>query len=228
MNWSYPVANFQRMTFGFAYQDAELLTSQYSSRQALEWVQENGESVPGLQRHSTAPKVKSLDLVAGWQYDSRNAALFPTAGTRLSMGAQRDRSGQRRRVLHRERRLYEVRPLFAGGGCSESTTSCRSAMRSAIRRRYRRSATATAADRAPFAASRKAISGPRDRPRQSVRRQHVVRESVRADHPDAGEDRRLHAHRVVFRRRQRVLDGRRPVLSTSWATLSITTSAMIG
>ena len=27
-----------------------------------------------------------MDLVAGWQYDTRNAALFPTAGSRLSMG----------------------------------------------------------------------------------------------------------------------------------------------
>ena len=28
MNWSYPIANFQRLTFGFAYQDAELLDEQ--------------------------------------------------------------------------------------------------------------------------------------------------------------------------------------------------------
>jgi outer membrane protein insertion porin family len=85
MNWSYPIANFQRLTMGFAYQDAELLTSAFSSQQALEWVQQNGnpfqvtDSVYGT-------KVQSFDLVAGWAYDSRNAALFPTAGTRVSMG----------------------------------------------------------------------------------------------------------------------------------------------
>jgi outer membrane protein insertion porin family len=85
MNWSYPIANFQRLTFGFAYQDAELLTSSFSSRQALEWVQQNGNP---FQVSDTVfgTGVKSLDLVAGWAYDSRNAALFPTAGTRMSMG----------------------------------------------------------------------------------------------------------------------------------------------
>jgi outer membrane protein insertion porin family len=31
-------------------------------------------------------KARSLELVAGWTYDSRNAALFPTAGTRASIG----------------------------------------------------------------------------------------------------------------------------------------------
>jgi outer membrane protein insertion porin family len=83
MNWTYPVANYQRLTFGFAYQDAELLTSDFSSQQALEWVRNNGESfdVPG---GFTGTKVKSLDMVLGWQYETRNAALFPTAGTRLS------------------------------------------------------------------------------------------------------------------------------------------------
>src|SRR5688572_21488535 len=86
MNWSYPIANYQRMTLGFAYQDAELLTSQYSSAQALQWVLNNGEpfNPEGLLAYGTV--VKSFDLVAGWQFETRNAALFPTRGTRLSMG----------------------------------------------------------------------------------------------------------------------------------------------
>jgi outer membrane protein insertion porin family len=86
MNWTYPIANYQRMTLGFAYQDAELLTSQYSSTQALQWVLNNGEpfNPEGLLAYGTV--VKSLDLVAGWQFETRNAALFPTRGTRMSMG----------------------------------------------------------------------------------------------------------------------------------------------
>jgi outer membrane protein insertion porin family len=85
MNWRYPVANFQFLTFGFAYQDAELLTSQFSSQQALEWVANNGESfaVPG---GFIGTKVKSLDLVTAWQRITLNAGLFPTAGSRLSVG----------------------------------------------------------------------------------------------------------------------------------------------
>jgi outer membrane protein insertion porin family len=86
MNWGYPIANFQRVTLGFAYQDAQLLTSQYSSAQALQWVLNNGEpfDVGGLLAIGT--NVKSLDLVAGWQYETRNRALFPTLGTRFSAG----------------------------------------------------------------------------------------------------------------------------------------------
>jgi outer membrane protein insertion porin family len=86
MNWSYPVANLQRLTFGFAYQDAELLTSVFSSQQAAEWVQQNGDPFEIADSGFFGTKVKSFDLVAGWQYDSRNAALFPTAGTRMSVG----------------------------------------------------------------------------------------------------------------------------------------------
>jgi outer membrane protein insertion porin family len=85
MNWTYPVGNFQRLTLGFSYQDSELITSTASSRQALAWVVQNGEPFPapgGL----VGTKVRSLDLVTAWVFDSRNAALFPTAGTRLSAG----------------------------------------------------------------------------------------------------------------------------------------------
>ena len=85
MNWGYPIANFQRLNFGFAYQDAELLTSAYSSLQALQWVANNGEPFNAPQG-LIGTKVKSLEISAGWAYDTRNAALFPTAGTRFQMG----------------------------------------------------------------------------------------------------------------------------------------------
>jgi outer membrane protein insertion porin family len=85
MNWTYPIANLQYLTFGFQYQDAELVTSNFSSRQALEWVQQNGEPFP-VANGFVGTNVKSLDLVTGWRYDSRNAAMFPTAGTRMQAG----------------------------------------------------------------------------------------------------------------------------------------------
>jgi outer membrane protein insertion porin family len=85
MNWTYPVANFQRLTFGFAYQDAELLTSTFSSEQALEWVRNNGESFD-VAGGFIGTKVKSFDLVTAWEYRTLNAALFPTSGTRLAAG----------------------------------------------------------------------------------------------------------------------------------------------
>jgi outer membrane protein insertion porin family len=85
MNWGYLVSDFPRGTLGSAYQDSELITSSDSSREALEWDQQNGKP---FQVSDTifGTAVKSLELVAGWTYDSRNAALFPTAGTRLALG----------------------------------------------------------------------------------------------------------------------------------------------
>jgi outer membrane protein insertion porin family len=87
MNWTYPVGNFQRLTLGFQYQDSELLTyaPPFSSTQAFEWVARNGEPFTGP-GGLIGTKVKTLDLITAWQFDSRNAALFPTAGTRLTAG----------------------------------------------------------------------------------------------------------------------------------------------
>jgi outer membrane protein insertion porin family len=104
INWGYLVTDYQSVRFGFAYQDAELLTSSFSSQQAQEWVIQNGSSfclsgttsvdlpdngsLPGECNNQFAvfgTKVRSLELVTGWAYDSRNATLFPTAGTRMSV-----------------------------------------------------------------------------------------------------------------------------------------------
>jgi len=84
-DWSYPITDFQRLRFGFAIQQAELITSQFSSRQALEWVTSNGEplDIPGDGFFGTS--VKSLEFNTGWSYESRNRFLFPTRGTRFGI-----------------------------------------------------------------------------------------------------------------------------------------------
>ena len=84
-DWSYPITDYQRLRFGFAIQQAELLTSDFSSRQAVEWVTSNGEplDVPGDNFYGTS--VKSLEFNTGWSYESRNRFLFPTRGTRLGI-----------------------------------------------------------------------------------------------------------------------------------------------
>jgi outer membrane protein insertion porin family len=104
INWGYLITEFQSLRFGFAYQDAELLTSVFSSsQQAQQWVRENGKAFCVIGTDSVdipedplAPdpctnagvfgtQVQSLELVAGWAFDSRNATLFPTSGTRMSV-----------------------------------------------------------------------------------------------------------------------------------------------
>ena len=86
LTWGYPITELQFLRFGFNYQEAELLTSIFSSEQAREWVRNNGEpfTVPGQGVSGT--KIASLELNTGWSYDSRNRVLFPDTGTRLSLG----------------------------------------------------------------------------------------------------------------------------------------------
>ena len=105
VNWGYLITEYQSVRFGVAYQDAELLTSTYSSQQAKDWVYNNGNSFcligttefavpddPSIDNPCNNPlinvigtQVQSLELVAGWSYDSRNATLFPSFGTRMSI-----------------------------------------------------------------------------------------------------------------------------------------------
>ena len=84
-DWSYPVTEYQFLRFGFALQQAEMITSLFSSRQAIQWVTNNGTpfDVPGDDVFGTS--VKTLELSTGWVFDSRNRFLFPTSGTRFGM-----------------------------------------------------------------------------------------------------------------------------------------------
>ncbi len=84
-DWAYPISEYQFLRFGAAIQRAELITSQFSSRQALEWVTNNGEplDVPGVGFFGTS--VKSFEVNTGWSYDSRDRFLFPSRGTRFGV-----------------------------------------------------------------------------------------------------------------------------------------------
>lgn len=87
--WSYPITELQEFQFGLSYRDAELLTGQFSSTQARDWVRDNGEpfDVPGAPS-AAGTNVQSYELTLGWSYDSLNNYLFPTRGTRLRTQVQ--------------------------------------------------------------------------------------------------------------------------------------------
>ena len=89
ITWGLPITEVQVLRLGFAYQEAQLLTSAFSSNQAREWVQNNGESfaIPGADG-VFGTDVKSLELVAGWSLDTRNRVLFPDSGMRLFANLQ--------------------------------------------------------------------------------------------------------------------------------------------
>jgi outer membrane protein insertion porin family len=90
INWSYPLTEVQYFNFGFLYQDAELLTTGFSSQQARDWVRSNGDTfaIEG-QDNVFGTQVQSFELSLGWLRDTRNRALFPDLGsrTRLSLNA---------------------------------------------------------------------------------------------------------------------------------------------
>ena len=89
MTWGLPISEVQRLRLGFTYQDSELLMSRYSSLQAQQWVQNNGqpfEVFPGSGLFGT--RVRTLDLVAGWELEQRNRTLFPDQGMRAAVSLQ--------------------------------------------------------------------------------------------------------------------------------------------
>ena len=89
LTWGYPITEVQTLRFGFAFQQAQLLTSIFSSAQQREWVQDNGASfqVPGIDG-VFGTEVKSLDLITGWALERRNRVLFPDRGMRISLNLQ--------------------------------------------------------------------------------------------------------------------------------------------
>ena len=88
VDYGYPITEFQSLSFGATYQHSELLSSTGSTQQAQDWVANNGnpfiEDVgSGIVFFGT--KFDTVELLAGWTYDSRNRALFATRGTRQQL-----------------------------------------------------------------------------------------------------------------------------------------------
>ena len=85
ISWGYLIKEFQSLRFGVTYQQADLATSTLSSDQARAWVVANGGHTIDPAAGIDTTTVQSIELLAGWSYDSRNATLFPTAGTRFGL-----------------------------------------------------------------------------------------------------------------------------------------------
>lgn len=92
--WAYPVSEYQFVRFGAVFDSASLLVnSQTSADQAIQWVQENGHpySRLGHDDYSNNDYIfygtdfKDVELVGGWDYDSRNRTLLPDRGMRAAV-----------------------------------------------------------------------------------------------------------------------------------------------
>lgn len=83
--YSYPVTEYQRLIFGGTLQSSELLSDSFQTEQAQEWVRNNGDSSSTIIPGGGAiyeTKFDTVELLAGWVYDTRNRGLFADRGAR--------------------------------------------------------------------------------------------------------------------------------------------------
>jgi len=88
VNYGYPISEYNRISLGLSYQRSELLSSTNSTQQAQDWVLNNGnpfvENV-GNGAVFFGTKFDTVEMQAGWTFDSRNRALFANRGTRQQL-----------------------------------------------------------------------------------------------------------------------------------------------
>jgi outer membrane protein insertion porin family len=92
--WAYPITEYQYVRFGASLESSQLLTStQGSALQAQQWVQHNGHPYSRI-AHDDATNnefvfygtnFKTAELIAGWDWDTRNRTLFADRGMRTSV-----------------------------------------------------------------------------------------------------------------------------------------------
>jgi len=85
LEYGLPLTEYQRMSVGLSFNNAELLSSTNSTQQSQQWVANNGNTFLtdinagnvffGTQFHA-------YELIVGWTFDSRNRALFADRGSR--------------------------------------------------------------------------------------------------------------------------------------------------
>ena len=85
VDYGYPISEYQRLSWGATFQHSELVSSSNSTQQAQDWVAQNGNQFTeeiGTGVTFFGSEFDTVELIAGWSYDSRNRSLFATRGTR--------------------------------------------------------------------------------------------------------------------------------------------------
>jgi outer membrane protein insertion porin family len=83
LEYGYAITEYQTLSFGVAYQQAELLASPNSPDQLQDWVLNNGNPFTNFAGTSAfGTEFYNFELLGGWTFDSRNRALFADRGTR--------------------------------------------------------------------------------------------------------------------------------------------------
>ena len=88
IDYGYPISEYQSISIGATFQHAELISSRNSTLQAQEWVANNGNQFVedlGSGQSIVGTDFDTVELIAGWTYDSRNRSLFANRGTRQQL-----------------------------------------------------------------------------------------------------------------------------------------------
>jgi outer membrane protein insertion porin family len=102
LTYGYPITEYQRLSAGVSLQRVDLLTYQGSSaQQAVDWVQANGSPYDRVVLTTVVladgtavtnattlygSNFSTVEMSAGWLYDSRNRGLFADRGQRHTLG----------------------------------------------------------------------------------------------------------------------------------------------
>ena len=81
IDYGYPIDEYQTVSLGLNMSQVEMLSSLYSTSQAIDWVSNNGKSYDAGNSF-TGTKFANFEILAGWTYDSRNRTIFPDRGTK--------------------------------------------------------------------------------------------------------------------------------------------------
>jgi outer membrane protein insertion porin family len=92
--WAYPITESMYLRFGAAFDSSHLLTNSLTSaEQAVQWVQDNGHPYNRLAHDDSSnneyvfygSNFTATELVAGWDWDTRNRTLFADQGMRQNL-----------------------------------------------------------------------------------------------------------------------------------------------
>ncbi len=88
IEYGFPISEFQNLSIGLAYNNAELLSSTRSTQQSQDWVRNNGNPfVTNIEGGASffGTQFEAYELITGWIYDSRNRAIFANRGSRQTL-----------------------------------------------------------------------------------------------------------------------------------------------
>ncbi|HYL04296.1 MAG TPA: outer membrane protein assembly factor BamA [Steroidobacteraceae bacterium] len=92
--WAYPISETMFLRAGFSFDSSQLLTNSLSSaEQAQQWVQQNGHPYSRLAHDDASnndyvfygSNFRALEVVTGWDWDTRNRTLFADRGMHQSV-----------------------------------------------------------------------------------------------------------------------------------------------